>query len=264
MTSRSIGLISGSGRYPVLLAERLRQRGEQLVVAGIHGHASAEAFAPHAFRNFYPGEIGAVCDWFQRNHAVEAVLAGGFQWPRKGVRLKPDWSVWPRLPLLMLCGDDRRLRCVAALLERRGIAIIGARPWIGDWFVPKGVVCGPEPGDAIQTLIDLGITRCREFVRSDKGQAVCVSADGTVTYENRRGTDALIMGMSGAGGVLVKMNKVSQDSRFDVPTIGPSTVELAARAGLRAIVVEADAVMLLEKESVIHKCRETNISLLSV
>jgi UDP-2,3-diacylglucosamine hydrolase len=264
MKSTKIGLIAGAGRFPVLLAERMRERGENLVIAGIRGHASAEAFAPHGFQYFYPGEIQAACRWFQQHEATDVVLAGAFQWPKRGRRLKADLSVWPWLPLLMLQGDDRRLRRVARLFERQGVSIVSALPWIPDWFVAGGVVCGPEPTNHVQALVDLGVSRCREFVRYDKGQAVCVSAKGSVSYEDRRGTNALIAGVSDAGGVLVKMKKISQDMRFDVPTIGPETVERAAEAGLNAIVVEAHAVMLLEKLLVLHKCRRANISLVAV
>ena len=264
MNSKKLGLIAGAGQFPVLLAERMRGRGEDVVIAGIRGHASAEAFAPHGFRYFYPGEIRAACRWFQQHEATDVVLAGGFQWPKRGVRLKADISVWPWLPSLLLRGDDQRLRRVARLFERRGVSIVSALPWIPDWFVGSGVVCGPEPTNRIQALVDFGVSRCREFVRCDKGQAVCVSAEGLVSYEDRRGTNALIAGMTDAGGVLVKMKKVSQDMRFDVPTIGPETVDRAAEVGLNAIVVEAHAVMLLEKLRVLHKCRRANISLVAV
>lgn len=264
MKSTNLGLIAGAGRFPVLLAERMRERGKNVVIAGIHGHASVEAFAFHRFRYFYPGEIRAASRWFQQHEITDVVLAGGFQWPKRGVRLKADLSLWPWLPSLMLQGDDQRLRRMARLFERQGVSIVSALSWIPDWFVAGGVVCGPEPTNRIQALIDLGVSRCREFVHRDRGQAVCVSAKGVVTYEDRRGTNALIAGMSDAGGVLVKMKKVSQDMRFDVPTIGPATVDLAAEAGLGAIVVEANAVMLLEKSLVLHKCRRTNISLVAV
>ncbi|WP_035673125.1 UDP-2,3-diacylglucosamine diphosphatase LpxI domain-containing protein, partial [Azospirillum brasilense] len=54
----------------------------------------------------------------------------------------------------------------------------------------------------------------------------------------------------GAGGVLVKVKKPQQDRRLDLPTMGVTTVENAARAGLRGIAVEAGGSLLVDRAAV--------------
>jgi DUF1009 family protein len=51
-------------------------------------------------------------------------------------------------------------------------------------------------------------------------------------------------------GVLVKAPKPQQDRRFDLPAIGPRTVEEAARAGLAGIAVAAAAAVVAEPAAV--------------
>ena len=58
------------------------------------------------------------------------------------------------------------------------------------------------------------------------------------------------MKREGIGGVLVKLAKPQQDDRYDLPTIGPATVEAAARAGLRGIAAEAGRSLLIDQDRV--------------
>src|SRR4029077_20265840 len=52
------------------------------------------------------------------------------------------------------------------------------------------------------------------------------------------------------GGVLVKAPKPRQDRRFDLPTIGPDTVESVARAGLAGLAAMAGAALIAEPQRV--------------
>ena len=61
--------------------------------------------------------------------------------------------------------------------------------------------------------------------------------------------------------IMVKVAKPNQDMRFDVPVIGVETVRLAGEVGLRAIALEADKTLLLEKESVVALAAQKNISI---
>ncbi|WP_371060175.1 LpxI family protein [Rhodosalinus sp. 5P4] len=53
-------------------------------------------------------------------------------------------------------------------------------------------------------------------------------------------------------GILYKVPKPHQDRRVDLPTIGPATAEGAVRAGLSGIVIEADGVLVLERDRVVE------------
>jgi DUF1009 family protein len=54
-------------------------------------------------------------------------------------------------------------------------------------------------------------------------------------------------------GVLVKLCKPQQDKRADLPTIGPTSVLNAHKAGLAGIAVEAGRSFILDKEKVIKE-----------
>jgi DUF1009 family protein len=61
------------------------------------------------------------------------------------------------------------------------------------------------------------------------------------------------------GGVLVKAPKPGQDWRFDLPSIGPQTIEGAARAGLAGVAIIAGASIVAEPQRVAELADKHNI-----
>jgi DUF1009 family protein len=96
----------------------------------------------------------------------------------------------------------------------------------------------------------------------DVGQAVVVGRNHVIAVEGAEGTDhmlARLLDMRRAGrvsfgdgrGVLIKAAKPGQDRRFDLPTVGPKTVEAAARAGLAGIAVAAGDALGVDQQEMI-------------
>ena len=94
--------------------------------------------------------------------------------------------------------------------------------------------------------------------------AVIVIDGHVVAVEDIEGTDALLariarlreQGRIRAAprrGVLVKVPKRGQDLRFDLPTIGPRTVEGAVKAELAGIAVAAGDTIVAEPQAMIEK-----------
>ena len=70
----------------------------------------------------------------------------------------------------------------------------------------------------------------------DLGQTVVVKDRAAVALEAMEGTDEVIRRagrIAGPGTVVVKVAKPKQDMRFDVPVVGPGTLEAMREAGAR-------------------------------
>jgi hypothetical protein len=65
-------------------------------------------------------------------------------------------------------------------------------------------------------------------------------------------------------GVLAKAPKPIQETRVDLPTLGPATVRGAARAGLAGIAAEAGRTLVLEREVVIALADELGLFVVGV
>ena len=81
------------------------------------------------------------------------------------------------------------------------------------------------------------------------------------------GTDAAIRrGGEIADGpvVVVKMSKPQQDLRFDVPAIGPGTIEVLKEVGGGVLAVERCRSVLLDKETLLATADDAGIAVVAV
>jgi len=256
-----LGILAGAGALPRLIAEARRTAGTPyLVVSFAAGAEPWMAGHPHELHAFE--RAGALFAALRRAGCGAVVFAGAMRRPR----LRP-WRadgatvrLLGRVIRLMGQGDDALLRGVAGILEDEGFAVIGA----GDCL--PGVVPGPgvlgrvapssrDRADAARAAAILAV-----LGPLDVGQAAVAAGGICLGIEAVEGTDGLLARVAGLlpelrrgrpSGVLVKLAKAGQDRRFDLPSIGPRTVEGAAAAGLRGIAIEAGAANLIEREATI-------------
>ena len=114
------------------------------------------------------------------------------------------------------------------------------------------------------TDIEFGLKIARETSRLDIGQTVVVRRGTVLAVEAFEGTNECIKRGGGLGkgmATVVKVSKPGQDMRFDVPVVGPQTIETAAAAGIRVIAVESGKTLLLEKAEVFRLCSERGVTL---
>jgi DUF1009 family protein len=109
----------------------------------------------------------------------------------------------------------------------------------------------------------------------DVGQAAVVADNHVLAVEAAEGTDNLLARIADLRrqgrvvtppgvGVLVKAPKPGQDRRFDLPAIGPQTVEHVARAGLAGLAVAAGNTIVAEAADVVAAADRAKIFLLGV
>jgi hypothetical protein len=165
----------------------------------------------------------------------------------------------PRLLAAFRGGDDHLLSSLGRMFEDHGLRLLGARDVAPQLLVPVGLAAGPRPNDRQRADIARGLAILEAIGPFDIGQAVAVADQRCIAVEGAEGTDGLltrvadlrrvgrVRAASGTG-VLVKAPKPGQDQRFDLPTIGPQTVEGVVRAGLAGIAVLAGSTLMAELE----------------
>ena len=152
-------------------------------------------------------------------------------------------------------GDDGLLSALVAELEREGFRVLGPEDLLCAGLAPEGPLGRLLPDAQARADIARGTEIARALGELDIGQAVVVQQGLVLGVEAIEGTDQLLrrcadLRREGPGGVLVKLEKPTQERRVDRPTIGPQTVTLAAAAGLRGIAVEAEATIVVDRDQV--------------
>jgi hypothetical protein len=267
-----LALICGGGSLPLAVADFVTARGRPVLLFPLRGIANPEDYVkrPHTWVRI--AQFGT----FERAaHAAgcrEMVLIGSLVRPSFW-QLRFDWStikLVPRIAAAFAGGDDYLLSSVAKLIEEKGFRVRGAHEVAPEILVPQGTLGGRQPSERDRADIDLGLDYLRATGSFDVGQAVVVAGKHVLAVEAAEGTDQMIarvaeMRANGrlratAGlGVLVKAPKHGQDKRFDLPSIGPQTVEGVARAGLAGIAVVAGSTIIAEPERLIAAADRANI-----
>jgi DUF1009 family protein len=178
-------------------------------------------------------------------------------------------EIAPELQTSMMRGDAALLGHVIEIFEKHGLKVLGAHELLPELTAQAGLHVGPEP-DA-RHLAD--IERAKSILQAlsplDVGQGCVVAKGQCLGIETAQGTDFMLRYVAGrpkktnCGGIFLKAAKGGQDLRIDMPAIGPETIAGVVRAGLDGVVVEAEKVMILEREKTLQVVEDAGIFLIS-
>lgn len=273
----SLAIICGGGSLPAAVAEAVAKRGRRPVMFGIRGWAEPTVIERYPHHWIAIGQAGRFFRMARAEQCREVLFIGTVLRPPI-TQLRLDWHtirLMPRVLRFFRGGDDRLLSGVAAVAESGGLRVVGVKDVAPEVLVPEGVLgsCRPSERDWAD------IARARDVISAlgsfDVGQAAVVADNNVLAVEAAEGTDHLLnriaelrkLGRVTARpgiGVLVKAPKSGQDRRFDLPTIGPRTVENIARAGLAGLAVTAGSTMIAEADAVAAAADREKIFLVGI
>jgi DUF1009 family protein len=262
-----IGLLAGWGRFPVVVAQTLKDQGLEVHCIGLKGHADPIlAQVCDSYLASGVARIGAHIRYFRRQGVTQATMAGKvfkhkLLFGRWGwLSLVPDWkTIRMYFPLFILGrrnrSDDTLLSVIVDQFARDGITMSPATDFAPQLLAKAGRLTRRGPTAAQEQDIAFGWTLAKEMGRLDIGQTVAVKGRAVIAVEAVEGTDACIRRAGElcpqGGFTVVKVAKPQQDMRFDVPTIGVGTIENLAAAGARVLAIEAGKTILVDEAEVI-------------
>jgi DUF1009 family protein len=259
-----IGLLAGSGRYPIAFAQKARSVGRPVVCIGLREHAAPE-LAHYVDRFYWSGlmKFGRMLRLFKREGVRQLVMAGKLHKanllyrPWRLLSQMPDWRAlcWYFLRKPRDHKDDALLLSVIAEFARHGLEFSSALDLCPELLVSPGTLTRRPPTRAELEDIRFGWELARKMGELDVGQSVAVADRAVLAVEAIEGTDRAIERAGElcrrGGFVVVKVAKPNQDMRFDVPTVGTATIETLHKAGGRVLAIEADKTIVLDQAETI-------------
>ena len=264
----TIGLIAGNGRFPLIFAETAKREGVRVhAVAHVGESEQAIDAVADAVTWVRVGELGKMIRTFREAGVKRAVMAGGLS--KAGVFRggRPDLRGALFLARLPSFRDDALLRAVAAEFEKDGIAIVPSTTFLSSIVVRAGTVGRHAPKRREWSDVAYGFRVAKEVGRFDVGQTIVVRGGVALAIEGLEGTDACIRRGAELGHgsvVVVKVSKPGQDLRFDVPAVGPRTIEVMGEGKARVLALEAERTILLDRDAVISAADTAGIALVGV
>ena len=271
-----IGLLAGGGEFPVEFARAAVGEGHHVVCLGIAGMAPPElADICQSFRPVPLARIGLAIRHFKRRRVERAVMAGKIEKrilfdPFRVFRLMPDlrtlhmWYHYARENRK----DDTILLAVIREFARDGITFESALDYAPELLVNHGFLTRRRPTAAQWEDIRFGWEIAKEMGRLDVGQSIAVNDKAVIAVEAVEGTDECIRRAGllcrRGGFTVVKVSKPQQDMRFDVPTVGPQTIESMRRAGGRVLAIESDKTILLDRDEFVTLADKLGIAIVAL
>lgn len=267
-TPEFLGIIAGSGAYPILLAKSARRAGvTKIVAAAFTGETKPELErAVDEIHWMRVGQLARLVRCFREAGIRECIMAGQIA-PKNLFDLRPDWKALLMLARLKRRNAETIFAAIAEELARGGTELLPATTFMDEYLAPRGVIAGRAPTRREEADLSYGFEIAKEMSRLDVGQTVVVKNGTVVAVEAFEGTnDAIRRGgaLARKDAVMVKVSKPNQDLRFDVPVIGPETAQVAAEAHVRVIGVEAGRTLLLEREDLLAAATRSNLTIVGV
>ena len=263
-----IGLIAGNGRFPIIFAENAR-RLVYVVSAVAHIGETAPELERHVERIHWIkiGQLNKLIKALKEDGVRQAGMLGGIKKTHVFTTVRPDRRALAVASRLKQLKDDAILREVAAELESEGITIRESTFGLRGILVEEGALTKHAPSKKEWEDIRYGWEVAGEIGRLDIGQCVVIKDRTVVAVEAVEGTDKAIRRgglLARDGAVVVKRSKPQQDLRFDLPAVGPATIEAMESVKASVLAVEAGRSVILDRETTLRKAERAGIAIVGL
>jgi UDP-2,3-diacylglucosamine hydrolase len=266
----TLGIIAGSRDLPLMIAREARRAGVRKIAAvAFESETSREIESlVDSVAWLRVGQLGKMVGEFQKAGVTRCVMAGQIA-PKNLFDVRPDLRAMMLLFKLKEKNAHTIFGAIADELAKEGITLIEATPWLRPAMPAAGYHAGPKLSQAQRDDVDFGFRIAKEISRLEIGQTVVVKEGVVLAVEGFEGTDQCLarggeLAGTKRGAVAVKVAKKDHDMRFDIPCIGPQTIEVCRNAGIDVLALESGKTIILDRSSVEASIQKKGPALVAV
>jgi UDP-2,3-diacylglucosamine hydrolase len=263
------GIIAGSRSLPILFAKQARSLGVKHLIAVAFENETDPQLARFVDEIVWlkVGQLSKLISAFAGNGVAHCVMLGQIA-PKNLFDVRPDLRAMGVLLRLKEKNAHSLFAAIAEELKKDGVELIEATPWLQPLMPGAGFRVGPKPTALQEADVQFGFRIAKEVSRMDIGQTVVVKNGTVLAIEAFEGTDRCLtrggeLAGKAGGAVAVKVAKSEHDMRFDVPCIGPQTLETCAAARIAVLGFEAEKTLLLEQEEFANLALKHDVCVIS-
>jgi hypothetical protein len=250
----TLGIIAGNRSLPLIFARQARALGVQRLTAVAFEGETDPALAGLVDDIVWlkVGQLSKMIAAFTSRDVKQCVMVGQIA-PKNLFDLRPDLRAMALLFKLKEKNAHTIFGAIANELKKDGVELIEATPWLQPLMPAAGFALGPKLTAEQKADVAFGFRIAKESSRLEIGQIVVVKNGVVLAVEAFEGTDKCLArggelaGRDG-GGVAVKVAREKHDLRFDIPCLGPKTLEVCAAAKISVLALEPGKTLLLETE----------------
>jgi DUF1009 family protein len=262
-----IGLIAGSKQFPFLFARAAKDQGYKVVAIGFWGDTSVllPLFVDQ-MKFFDLGQMNESIEYLRRQGVTQAIMAGQINPERLFKQPQLDETFAKVVASLKDRRADTIFGTIADYLKQRGIDLFDSTFLLKKYLAPSGTLTRKAPSLAQLADFEFGFGIAKLMGGIDIGQTVVIKDKAIVAIEAMEGTDQAISRggrIAREGAMVIKTSKPKQDSRFDVPVIGPKTIQTMAKVKANCLIIEANKTLIIDYDKTILLANKYNICIVS-
>ena len=266
----NIAIIAGEGALPAAIAKKLNDEGRPPLIITLRDDADKLRPLAGKLVQFSAPALGKVVREAKNFGASAIIMAGRVP---KRIIYSPKFFLTALFDPLTravagrcLRDDHSLLGGVVSVLEASGLRVIPYWQILPEFLASDGALSARKPTPEELKDIECGRGILRVTLPCSFGQAVAVADGAVVAVEAMEGTDAMIgrAGKLAGRGVVVKMMRTDQDLRYDLPTVGPATIESMKSAGLTCLAVEAGRTLIIDPDETLSMADKYKIAVWGV
>ena len=188
-----LGIIAGNRSLPLVLAREARADGVLHLVAAAFENETDPALADlvDTIEWLRVGQLSKLIELFKKQDISRCVMVGQIA-PKNLFDLRPDLRTVKLLASLKDKNAHSIFGAIADELEKEGITLIEATPWLEPAMPQAGFCLGPSPSKNQLADIEFGRGIAKEISRLEIGQTVVVKNGTVLAVEGFEGTDACL------------------------------------------------------------------------
>ena len=263
---RIIGLFAGSGKLPVVFLNRAKKdKKKKFVTVAIEPYDHKLKELSHSFHSLRVTELGRCIEIFATQKISQLFTIGGLD--IKAYLQAEGFGAETELFLKELKNskDASFFTLFRAKLEKYGISVMDPRRYFSQEFVEEGTLTARVPSQDEDANINYGLQILNELGRIDTFQTIVMKKRRICALETIEGTNETILRggkLAGNGTIVLKIaNLKEQETCFHMPVVGYETIESMRTVGATALAIKAGEIYILEKDKVIEKANDYNITI---
>lgn len=263
------GIIAGNGRFPILALETARKQGDEAVAFAIREEAAPEVEGVAARCHWISlGDLSKLIELCHKEGITQIMMAGQVKHAKIFSSIRPDWRLAKLLFTLGSKNTDSLIGAVQKVLSDEGIELVDSTLLLKPLLAPLGAVTRRKPDSDEMRDIDYGRKIAHTLASLDLGQSVAIADKACVALEAMEGTDAMLRRaaslVEGKRLTLVKASSRRRHLLFDVPVIGPGTVDVMVETGTTALAVDAGRTLLLDRDELVAKANAARLAIVGM
>ena len=250
-----IGLFFGEKDLPTQILKNIKKRKINYFIIDLTKNNKFKKNNKSYFINI--GKFGEILKLIKLKKCKKVIFAGNIIKPKIS-KLKLDLKglyYIPRVAKAAKLGDAAILKVLIKILSENNIRVIKLNTFNPELTLNRGVYTKIKPTKEEKEEISKGINILRKINSYNHTQAVIIRDNKVISLEKKKGTSAMIKSISKSKmkkGFLIKLPKVKQDLRVDLPTIGINTFKDCNKAGIKGIIVKSNQHIFLNKKDSIN------------